>query len=71
MGERRRSSDGARCQRAELRHRPLALSADKAHDSRRNRAHLCRRGIKAIIPVPADRVRNRRKLDSWGGRPPN
>ncbi|MFF0155951.1 hypothetical protein ACFYRY_00145 [Streptomyces sp. NPDC005263] len=29
-----------------------------------------RRCIKATIPVPADRVRNRQKLSSLGGRPP-
>ncbi|MFF7858387.1 transposase [Streptomyces sp. NPDC007904] len=46
------------------------MRADKAYDSRRNRAHLRRRGIKATIPVPADRVRNRRKLGFRGGRPP-
>jgi transposase len=46
------------------------VRADKAYDSRRNRAYLRRRGIKATIPVPADRVRNRQKLGSQGGRPP-
>ncbi|MET9640854.1 transposase [Streptomyces virginiae] len=29
-----------------------------------------RRGIKATIPAPADRVRNRLKRGSRGGRPP-
>ncbi|NYI95602.1 transposase [Streptomonospora nanhaiensis] len=46
------------------------MRADKAYDSRRNRAYLRRRGIKATIPVPAERVRNRHKLGSRGGRPP-
>lgn len=46
------------------------MRADKAYDSRRNRACLRRRGIKATIPVPADRVRSRQKLGSRGGRPP-
>jgi transposase len=46
------------------------VRADKAYDSRKNRAYLRRRGIKATIPVPADRVRNRKKLSSHGGRPP-
>lgn len=46
------------------------MRADKAYDSRRNRAYLRRRGIKATIPVPADRVRNRQKLGARGGRPP-
>ncbi|MFG2721836.1 transposase [Streptomyces sp. NPDC048416] len=44
--------------------------ADKAYDSRSNRAYLRRRGIKATIPVPTDRVRNRLKRGSRGGRPP-
>ncbi|MEV5432833.1 IS5 family transposase [Streptomyces sp. NPDC052701] len=52
------------------RKRPDHVRADKAYDSRRNRAYLRRRGIKATIPVPADRVRNRQKLGSRGGRPP-
>lgn len=52
------------------RRRPDRVRAHKAYDSRRNRAYLRRRGIKATIPVPADRVRNRHKLGSRGGRPP-
>ncbi|MFE5077567.1 IS5 family transposase [Streptomyces halstedii] len=52
------------------RRRPDRVRADKAYDSRRNRAYLRRRGIKATIPVPADRVRNRQKLGARGGRPP-
>ncbi|MFC5239552.1 transposase [Streptomyces atrovirens] len=52
------------------RRRPDRVRADKAYDSRRNRACLRRRGIKATIPVPADRVRSRQKLGSRGGRPP-
>jgi transposase len=46
------------------------VRADKAYDSRTNRAYLRRHAIKATIPVPADRVRNREKLGSRGGRPP-
>jgi hypothetical protein len=46
------------------------VRADKASDSRRNRAYLRRRGIKATIPVPADRVRNRQRSDCRSGRPP-
>ena len=46
------------------------VRADKAYDSRRNRSYLRRRGIKATIPVPTDRVRNRLKRGSRGGRPP-
>ncbi|MFD8429593.1 transposase [Streptomyces coelicoflavus] len=52
------------------RRRPERVRADKAYDSRRNRDYLRRRGIKATIPVPSDRVRNRQKLGSRGGRPP-
>ncbi|MBG0857745.1 transposase [Streptomyces spinoverrucosus] len=35
-----------------------------------HRSYLRRRGIEATISVPADRVRNRQKLGSRGGRPP-
>ncbi|MFH8679547.1 IS5 family transposase [Streptomyces lydicus] len=52
------------------RKRPDRVRADKAYNSRGNRSYLCRRGIKATIPVPADRVRNRLKRGSRGGRPP-
>ncbi|WP_051803948.1 MULTISPECIES: IS5/IS1182 family transposase [unclassified Streptomyces] len=52
------------------RRRPDRVRADKTNDSRRNRAYLLRRGIKATIPVPADRVRNRQKPGFRGGRPP-
>ncbi|WP_422127593.1 IS5 family transposase [Streptomyces misionensis] len=52
------------------RKRPDRVRADKAYDSRANRSYLRRRGIKATIPVPADRVRNRLKRGSRGGRPP-
>ncbi|MFE5937205.1 transposase [Streptomyces sp. NPDC056470] len=48
---------------------PPGVRADKAYDSRRNRSHLRRRGIKATIVVPADRVRNRLKRGLRGGRP--
>ncbi|SCD28795.1 Transposase DDE domain-containing protein [Streptomyces sp. SolWspMP-5a-2] len=49
---------------------PDRVRADKAYDPRGNCSYLCRRGIKATIPVPADRVRNRLKRGSRGGRPP-
>lgn len=52
------------------RTRPDRLRADKAHASRKNRAHLRRRGIRCTIPDNADRARNRRNLGSHGGRPP-
>ncbi|MFE3661269.1 IS5 family transposase [Streptomyces sp. NPDC059165] len=50
--------------------RPDRVRADKAYDSRSNRSYLRRRGIRATIPVPADRVRNRLERGSRGGRPP-
>ncbi|MFB7864559.1 transposase [Streptomyces sp. NPDC056069] len=50
------------------RRRPDRVRADKAHDSQSNRSYLRRRGIKATIPIPADRVRNRLKRGSRGGR---
>jgi transposase len=46
------------------------VRADKAYGSRSNRSYLRRRGIKATAPVPVDRVRNRLKRGSRGGRPP-
>ncbi|WP_425276495.1 IS5 family transposase [Streptomyces swartbergensis] len=52
------------------RKRPDRVRADKAYDSRGNRSSLRRRGIKATIPLPADRVRNRLKRGSRSGRPP-
>ncbi len=52
------------------RKRPDRVRADKAYDSRDNRSYLRRRGIKATIPVPADRARNRLRRGSRGGRPP-
>lgn len=52
------------------RKRPDRVRADKAYDSRSNRSYLRRRGIRATIPIPADRVRNREQRGSRGGRPP-
>ncbi|WP_405959359.1 IS5 family transposase [Streptomyces sp. NBC_00868] len=52
------------------RTRPDRVRADKAYASRKNRAYLCRRGIRCTIPNKADHVRNRKKLGSRGGRPP-
>ncbi|MGW8885860.1 IS5 family transposase [Streptomyces sp. NPDC055749] len=52
------------------RKRPHRVRADQAYDSRSNRACLRRRGIKATIPMPSDRVRNRQKLGSRAGQPP-
>ncbi len=51
------------------RTRPDAVAADKAYSSRGNRAHLRRRGIKAVIPEKKDQAANRMKKGSGGGRP--
>ncbi|MEY9995540.1 transposase [Streptomyces sp. V4I8] len=51
------------------RTRPEAVAADKAYSSRGNRAHLRRRGIKAVIPEKKDQAANRKKKGSAGGRP--
>ncbi len=50
--------------------RPDAVLADKAYSSRAIRDHLRRRGIKAVIPIPADQQAHRRRRGSHGGRPP-
>ncbi len=44
--------------------------ADKAYSSRAIRNHLRRRGIQAVMPVPADQAAHRRRRGSRGGRPP-
>lgn len=44
--------------------------ADKAYSSRAIREHLRKRGIRAVIPVPADQRRHRLRRGSHGGRPP-
>ncbi len=44
--------------------------ADKAYSSRAIRAHLRQRGIRAVIPIPADQQRHRLRRGSRGGRPP-
>ncbi|MEW2051113.1 IS5 family transposase [Streptomyces sp. NPDC005476] len=51
------------------RTRPDAVAGDKAYSSRRNRAHLRERGIKAVIPEKKDQAANRKKKGSRGGRP--
>ncbi len=52
------------------RTRPDRVRADKAYDSRKNRAYLRRRGIRCTIPDKADQARNRKKLGPRGGQPP-
>ncbi|MET7942445.1 IS5 family transposase, partial [Streptomyces sp. NPDC005302] len=49
---------------------PAAVLADKAYSSRAIRRHLHRRGIRAVIPQPADQAANRKRLGRLGGRPP-
>ncbi|MFJ8043700.1 IS5 family transposase [Kitasatospora sp. NPDC096147] len=49
---------------------PEAVLADKAYSSRAIRAHLRGRGIRAVIPQPADQIANRKRLGRRGGRPP-
>lgn len=48
---------------------PDAVLADKAYSSRAIRAYLRRRGIRAVIPQPADQIANRKRLGRRGGRP--
>ncbi|AYN43284.1 IS4/IS5 family transposase [Streptomyces dangxiongensis] len=43
------------------------ILADKAYSSRAIRSHLRRRGIRAVIPQPADQAANRKRLGSRGG----
>ena len=49
---------------------PEAVLADKAYSSRAIRNHLRRRGIRGLIPQPADQAANRKRLGRLGGRPP-
>ncbi|WP_405901613.1 IS5 family transposase [Streptomyces sp. NBC_00727] len=57
-------------ERGRPRTRPEAVLADKAYSSRAIREHLLRRGIRAVIPVPADQRGHRLRRGSRGGRPP-
>ncbi|MEU4090642.1 transposase, partial [Streptomyces aureus] len=50
---------------------PATILADKASSSRAIRRHLRRRGIRAVIPQPADQAANRKRLGRLGGRPPS
>lgn len=49
--------------------RPGAVAADKAYSSRGNRAYLCKRGIKDVIPEKRDQAAHRKKKGARGGRP--
>jgi len=64
--------DGLRVQRlgpGRPRTTPAALRGDKAYSSRGHRALLLSRGIKAVIPEPADQAGHRLRKGSLGGRP--
>lgn len=50
--------------------RPSTVLADKAYSSRAIRDHLRNRGIRAVIPQPADQIANRERRGRAGGRPP-
>lgn len=56
--------------RGRPRTRPDLVLADKAYSSRAIREHLRKRGIRAVIPVPADQRGHRLRRGSRGGRPP-
>jgi len=51
------------------RSRPILVRADKAYSARGTRSYLRRRGIKAVIPQPADQAGHRKRKGSRGGRP--
>ncbi|MGW4912832.1 IS5 family transposase [Streptomyces sp. NPDC004270] len=52
------------------RTRPALVLADRAYSSRAIRAHLRRRGIRAVIPQPAGQIGHRLRRGRAGGRPP-
>ena len=52
------------------RTRPDRVLADKAYSSKKIRADLRRRGIKATIAEPSNQSAGRRSRGSHGGRPP-
>ncbi|MEV4049346.1 IS5 family transposase [Streptomyces sp. NPDC049744] len=52
------------------RTRPETVLADRAYSSRAIRSHLRPRGIRAVIPQPADQVGHRLRRGRAGGRPP-
>ncbi|MEU9289473.1 IS5 family transposase [Streptomyces sp. NPDC048275] len=56
--------------RGRPRTRPDAVLADTAYSSRAIREHLRKRGIRAVIPVPADQQGHRLRRGSRGGTPP-
>lgn len=52
------------------RTRPDAVRGDKAYSSKAIRQYLRERGIRAVIPEPADQQGHRKRRGSRGGRPP-
>ncbi|MEU7315319.1 IS5 family transposase [Streptomyces sp. NPDC007083] len=56
--------------RGRPRTRPDLVLADKAYSSRAIREHLRKRGIRAVIPVPAEQRGHRLRRGSRRGRPP-
>lgn len=56
--------------RGRPRTRPEVVLADRAYSSRAIRGQLRRRGIRAVIPQPADQVGHRLRRGRAGGRPP-
>ncbi|MFJ4483558.1 transposase [Streptomyces longwoodensis] len=55
---------------ARRRVRSDVVLADKAYSSQAIRLHLRQRGIRAVIPQPADQAANRKRRGRLGGRPP-
>ena len=55
--------------RGRPRTRPDGVRGDKAYSSRAIRAHLRDRGIKSVIPAPADQQGHRKRRGARGGRP--
>ncbi|MFJ3022640.1 IS5 family transposase [Streptomyces tendae] len=56
--------------RGRPRTRPDLVLADEAYSSHAIREHLRKRGIRAVIPVPADQRSHRLPRGNRGGRPP-
>jgi transposase len=56
--------------RGRPRVRPACALGDKAFSNRAIRAYLRRRGVRAVIPEPADQIKHRRDRGRRGGRPP-
>lgn len=56
--------------RGRPRTRPDVVLDDQTYSSRAIRDHLSKRGIRAVIPVPADQRGHRLRHGRLGGRPP-